>query len=125
MLDHVSLGTANLARASAFYTSVFAQLGYKLQHSDATQTIYGAGDAWSFCLYPAPGDAPLNGARTHVAITAPSQHAVDAFHAQAEALGAASLRKPGLRPDINDRYYGAMLHDLDHHTIEVVHWARS
>jgi predicted lactoylglutathione lyase len=32
------------------------------------------------------------------------------------------LRKPGLRPDVNERYFGTMITDPDQHTIEVVHW---
>jgi predicted lactoylglutathione lyase len=50
------------------------------------------------------------------------QLATHAFHANAMAQGAASLRKPGLRPDVNARYFGTMITDPDQHTIEVVHW---
>ncbi|HZV65666.1 MAG TPA: hypothetical protein VFG03_12255 [Telluria sp.] len=68
---------------------------------------------------------PLPGHRSHVAIAAPSRQAAEAFHAAAIASGAATLREPGLRPDINPDYYGTMVKDLDGHTIEVVYWKRA
>lgn len=123
MIDHVSIGSRDLAQATAFYSACFEPLGYALQRQDVTQSIYGAGGAWSFCIYPAPGDAPLAGYRTHIAISAPSQRAVRTFYERAVTRGAATLREPGLRPDVNERYYGSMILDPDGHTIEVVHWS--
>ena len=123
MIDHVSIGTRDMARAADFYSACFAPLGYTLQHQDATQTIYGADGHWSFCLYPAQGDGALAGERTHMAIAAPSQQAARDFFDAARARGAAALREPGLRPDINERYFGTMVRDPDGHTIEVVHWS--
>jgi catechol 2,3-dioxygenase-like lactoylglutathione lyase family enzyme len=124
MIDHVSIGTRELARATAFYTACFNPLGYSLQHQDATQVIYGADGAWSFCLYPSGGDGVLAGDRAHLAVSAPSRQAAREFFHAAMSLGAMALREPGLRPDINDRYFGTMIKDPDGHTIEVVHWSR-
>jgi catechol 2,3-dioxygenase-like lactoylglutathione lyase family enzyme len=42
MIDHVSIGTRELSRATAFYNACFAPLGYCVQHQDAGQVIYGA-----------------------------------------------------------------------------------
>lgn len=125
MIDHVSIGTRELARATAFYSACFAPLGYTLQHQDAGQVIYGANGAWSFCLYPAGADGALAGERSHVAIAAPSQQAAREFHAAALTLGASTVREPALRPDINAQYYGTIIKDPDGHTIEVVHWDRA
>lgn len=122
MIDHVSIGTRELARAANFYSACFAPLGYTMQHQDSGQVIYGADGAWSFCLYPATGEGALAGQRSHVAIAAPSRQAAQGFHQVASALGATTLRAPGPRPDINERYYGTMIVDPDGHTIEVVHW---
>jgi len=123
MIDHVSIGTHDLPRATQFYTACFEPLGYTLQHQDPDQVIYGADGAWNFCLYPASGDGVLAGHRSHIAVSAPSQQAVRAFFDRAASGGASTLREPGLRPDINERYYGAMISDPDGHTIEVVHWS--
>jgi len=122
MIDHVSIGTRELSRSTAFYTACFAPLGYTLQHEDATQVIYGAHGHWSFCLYPSSGDRALAGDRAHIAVSAPSRQAAQDFFDVAIANGATTLRAPGLRPDINERYFGAMVTDPDGHTIEVVHW---
>jgi catechol 2,3-dioxygenase-like lactoylglutathione lyase family enzyme len=122
MIDHVSIGTRDLAQATRFYTTVLAPLGYAKLHEDATQSIFGANGHWSFCLYPATAPAALAGQRSHLAISAPSETAVHAFQEQALALGAQQLRAPGLRPDINAQYFGSMITDPDGHQIEVVHW---
>ena len=122
MIDHVSIATRDLPRAVEFYKACLAPLGYSVQHQDAGQAIFGADGHWAFAIYPAQGEAPLVGQRGHIAIKAPSQLATHAFHANAMAQGAASLRAPGLRPDVNERYFGTMITDPDQHTIEVVHW---
>jgi catechol 2,3-dioxygenase-like lactoylglutathione lyase family enzyme len=123
MIDHVSIGTRDMARAASFYSACLAPLGYTLQHQDSGQTIYGQDGAWSFCLYPAQDDSPLVGHRSHLAISAPSQAAARGFFEAATALGAATLRIPGPREDINERYFGTIVTDPDGHMIEVVHWA--
>jgi len=124
MIDHASIGASDLARSIDFYSACLQTLGYTLQHRDAGQAIYGADGHWGFALYPAAPDAPLVGSRTHIAFTAPSQEAARAFYDTALARGATKLREPGLRPDINDAYYGMMIQDPDAHSIEVVHWIR-
>jgi catechol 2,3-dioxygenase-like lactoylglutathione lyase family enzyme len=124
MIDHVSLGTSDLPRALEFYKACLEPLGYSIQHQDAGQVIFGADGAWRFAIYPSQNDDPLNGHRTHVAFASPSQDATRAFHGAALERGAATLREPGLRPDINDEYFGTMIKDPDQHVIEVVHWMR-
>src|SRR6516164_1422136 len=94
MIDHVSIGTHDLSRATQFYTACFEPLGYTLQHQDSGQVIYGANGVWSFCLYPATGDAALAGNRSHIAVSAPSQQAVRAFFDRAASGGARTLREP-------------------------------
>jgi catechol 2,3-dioxygenase-like lactoylglutathione lyase family enzyme len=122
MIDHVSIGTRELSRATAFYNACFAPLGYSVQHQDEGQVIYGANGHWSFALYPSAADAVLCGDRAHIAISAGSRQAAQGFFEAAIAGGATALREPGLRPDVNERYYGTMIKDPDGHTIEVVHW---
>jgi catechol 2,3-dioxygenase-like lactoylglutathione lyase family enzyme len=124
MIDHVSIGSLQGEAAVAFYTRCFDTLGYSLQHRDATQTIFGHDGQWVFCIYPAEPGSSLVGQRSHLAFSAPSKAAAQAFFDAATALGAQPLRVPGPRPDINDQYYGAMVKDLDGHTLEVVYWDR-
>lgn len=124
MIDHVSIGSHDSDAAVAFYTRCFDTLGYSLQHRDATQAIFGVDGQWIFCIYPAEAGSALVGHRSHLAFSAPSREATQAFFDAATALGAAPLRAPGLRPDINAEYYGTMVKDLDGHTLEVVFWDR-
>ncbi|HZX27023.1 MAG TPA: VOC family protein [Telluria sp.] len=123
MIDHISIGTPDLARAIDFYTDCFAPLGYGLVHRDPGQAAFGADGHWSFCLYPAERGAAVVGERAHVAVSASSRSAIADFHERALAAGAHSVRSPGLRPDVSERYYGAIVHDPDGHMIEVVHWS--
>ncbi|WP_167758621.1 VOC family protein [Zemynaea arenosa] len=122
MIDHVSISSRNPSQSVPFYKRCFAPLGYSVQMEDAQQVIWGKDGHWSFALYPAQGEAPLVGQRVHFAIAAPSEQAAQGFYEEAVAQGAESLRAPGPRPDINERYYGTMIRDLDGHTIEVVYW---
>lgn len=124
MIDHVSIGTHRYAKAIAFYKDCFHTLGYAMVHEDGTQAIFGANGHWSFCVYPAEAGTALLGHRSHVAVSAPSKEAANVFHETAIGQGAKTLRTPGPRPDINPEYYGAMVTDLDGHTIEVVYWDR-
>ena len=123
MLDHISLGVRDLARARRFYDAALAPLGYRCVRAKDDELAFGTDDLYGFWLYPAPGDAPIVGARAHVALAAPSRDGIAGFHAAAVTHGAEVLRAPGPRPDVSPRYFGAIVKDLDGHTIEVVHWS--
>jgi catechol 2,3-dioxygenase-like lactoylglutathione lyase family enzyme len=120
MIDHLSLGTHHYAQAVAFYQQVLAPLGLSLQRDTGAEAAFGAGDQWSFFLYPAATDDPVLGKGMHVALAAPSRHAVQQVHALAMAAQVPDIFTPRLRPDINATYFGAMFNDLDGHRIEVL-----
>jgi catechol 2,3-dioxygenase-like lactoylglutathione lyase family enzyme len=121
MLHHLSLGVANLERASAFYDAVLAALGYVRVWSDATAVGYGplsGGDKLAIKLVGAVVAVP--GPRFHVAFAAPSRKAVEDFHAQALEHGGRDNGTPGLRPEYGENYYAAFVFDPDGHPIEAV-----
>ncbi|PJI39118.1 VOC family protein [Ferrovibrio sp.] len=120
MLNHLSFGVADLARASRFYDSVLGTLGYSRTHSNERETAYGPGQDMTFWLYPAESGKTVVGSRMHLAFDAPSRAAVEAFVAAAVALGASVVRPAGERRDISADYFGAIIDDLDGHRIEVV-----
>jgi catechol 2,3-dioxygenase-like lactoylglutathione lyase family enzyme len=121
MLNHISLGVADLDRAGAFYDKVFRPLGFARGKVASDQEIaYGPPGGAAFWLYPAKPGQSVVGAGTHIALTAPSRAAVDAFGIFAAEAGAKTLRKSGLHPDLSPDYYGAIITDLDGHKIEVV-----
>ena len=124
MLDHISLGTANLARARKFYDAALKPLGYKMVLPVPGYGYgYGAvkGDAKFWIGLPlAKRRKPRASAGTHVAFVAENRKAVDAFYKAAIRAGAKDNGKPGLRPDYHPNYYGAFVLDPEGHAIEAV-----
>ena len=120
MLDHLSLGVTDLARAMRFYDAAFAPLGYALQIANEREAAYGPDGAPTFWLYPVTAGESVVGAGTHVAISAETRASLQAAHAAALAAGGTSVRAPGLRPEISDSYFGAVFLDPDGHKLEIV-----
>jgi len=119
MIDHVSLGVADLARARAFYDAVLAPLGYRRLFDLDDASGYGverkAGQALPFWIGHEPQGAAASG---HLCFAAPSRAAIDAFHRAALAAGGRDDGKPGLRPHYHANYYAAFAIDPDGHRIE-------
>lgn len=120
MIDHISIGVANLEESSAFYESVLAHIG--LQKLIANPRAVGFGknypEFWLNCRPQRNRVADDTGA--HICLRAKSVEAVDAFFAAALEAGAISAGEPGLRPEYSDSYYAAFIHDVDANRIEVV-----
>lgn len=126
MLDHVSIGTADFARARAFYDAVMTALGYEVAMAlEEYQVVgYGTGGKPSFWIHGPKGCEMAghgqfgSGPGQHVSFVAPDRRAIDAFHAAGVAHGARDNGAPGLRPHYHPGYYGAFLVDPDGHRIE-------
>ena len=122
MIDHISLGVADLLRAGAFYDAVLAPLGYVrvLTHSRALG--YGSPGARDevFAVLAVGDEAASRGKGCHVAFRAPTREAVASFHAIALQHGAVDEGTPGERPAYGPGYYAAFVRDLDGHRIEAV-----
>lgn len=126
MLDHISLGVSNLAQMKAFYDAILAPLGYQR----LWETPVGAGYGRTridddFALFQPAEPPPLlaAGPGFHVAFTAPSRAAVDAFHAAALANGGQDEGPPGPRVAYGSGYYAAFVRDPDGHKLEAVYHA--
>jgi len=120
MIDHVSIGVSDLARATRFYETVLGALGYtKL---DVRAKTAGFGKRYpEFWLNHRPDMAAVAAdCGNHVCLRAASTQAVDAFHAAALAAGGGSDGTPGERPQHGDGYYAAFVRDLDGNRIEAV-----
>lgn len=116
MIDHIGLHVCNLEKSKAFYQSALAPLGYKLLmefENDAGLGVDGKPDFW---ISP----AQTIGKSIHVAFVSEDRATVDAFYKAALAAGGTNNGAPGLRPMYHPDYYGAFVHDLDGHNIEVV-----
>lgn len=124
MIDHVSLAVRDLGASTAFYERVLRPLGMTLLvERDATR---GFGRLYpELWLNARPGMAPLEpGNGAHVALRAPSDAAVDAFHTAALAGDGSCDGPPGARAAAMTTYYGAFIRDPDGNRIEAVHFPR-
>lgn len=121
MIHHVDFAVADLARSRAFYALALKPLGLApiidFRRDDGTElTGFGSLPDPVFWLRNGP---PLQG-RLHVAFTASSHAAVDAFHRAALAAGGRCNGPPGLRPRYAEHWYAAFVLDPDGHNIEAV-----
>ncbi len=118
MLDHVSIGVADLHRTRRFYDTVLMPLGYSCLSESTENLGYGRGGVqlWiSQAERPVPPD-PASG--LHFCFAAPSRKSVNAFHATALTSGGKDNGKPGLRKAYGDNYYAAFVIDPDGYRIE-------
>ena len=123
MIDHLGFSVSDYERAKAFYSQALAPLEYSLvmevtqeQSGDFPAAGFGADGKPDFWI---GGEGGLN-KPVHVAITARSRAAVDAFYEAALAAGARDNGPPGIRAHYHPNYYGAFVLDHDGHNIEAV-----
>jgi catechol 2,3-dioxygenase-like lactoylglutathione lyase family enzyme len=122
MIDHLSVGVSDLARAGDFYDAVLATLGYVrvLTHERALGWGPPGARDEAFAVLAARERAKPPGDGCHVAFSAPNREAVDAFHATALRQGGTDEGGPGPRPQYGPGYYAAFVRDLDGYRIEAV-----
>jgi catechol 2,3-dioxygenase-like lactoylglutathione lyase family enzyme len=122
VLDHISLGVRDLARAASFYDTVLSALGYVRLWSNNRGVGYGRPGMRDepFAIFVVGDGASPPGAGWHLALTAANRQGVDGFHAAALRAGGISEGEPGLRPQYGPGYYAAFVRDLDGYKIEAV-----
>jgi len=120
MLHHCSFGVTDLARSAGFYDAVLAPLGYLRVFTLQKAIGYGyPGGGDKFAIRPqlsviVPGEC------FHVAFSAPSHEAVDAFYRAALEHGGQDNGGSGLHPEHGKDYYAAFVFDPDGYRIEAV-----
>ncbi len=122
IVSHVSIGTNDFDRATAFYDAVPPTLGIKriMEHPGAV--AYGKKFPEFWVQTPIDGQPASIGNGFHMGFIAWSKAEVDAFHAAALAAGGTDDGAPGPRPMYGEPYYGCFVHDLDGHKIEAAYW---
>ena len=118
MLNHVSIGVADVAHSGHFYDAALAPLFYSRLSDGETSIGYGSDTIGLWILkaeHPVAAD-PKSG--LHICFNAPDHRAVDAFHRAALAAGGEDNGKPGLRADYGADYYAAFVIDPDGYRIE-------
>ena len=120
MIDHVSVGVADLERSARFYEPVLAQLG--LSRLVTRPATIGFGKTYpEFWINLRADMAPVGpDSGVHICLRAKSAEDVEAFHTAALTAGGRSDGAPGLRPHERVRYYAAFVVDPDGNRIEAV-----
>lgn len=112
MIGYVTIGTSDMARATAFYDALLAEIGGKQLFGQDRIKFYGTrpGTAMLAVCTPYDGQAPSVGNGVMVSIDAGDRATVDKLYARARELGAADEGEPGERLPI---FYGAYVRDPD------------
>ena len=128
MFSHVTVGTNDLGRATAFYDAVLTQLGFQqrtvIPDGGPPSACWIAPDASlpRFYVYSPFDRRPARaGNGGMVAFLAPSPEAVGAAHAAGMSNGGIDDGAPGPRVQYGAGYYGAYLRDPDGNKIHLVH----
>lgn len=121
MLNHISVGVRDVARAAEFYDAVLGTLGYR-RVMDFLPGGVAYGDKYpEFWIQLARGQQELTvGNGAHIAFAAATPEAVAAFHSAAIEKGATDDGAPGPRPDYGPDYYAAFVVDPDGNRLEAV-----
>jgi catechol 2,3-dioxygenase-like lactoylglutathione lyase family enzyme len=118
MLNHVSIGVRDVARAKRFYDAALEPLGYRSLSASDSSLGYGKSGVvlWiGLAERPVPADEKSG---LHFCFDAPSRASVDRFHAAALGAGGRDNGKPGLRADYGPNYYAAFIVDPEGYRIE-------
>lgn len=119
MIDHVSLPVRDLAASCAFYEAVLKPLGYALLVTRPHTLGFGKRypEVW---LNLRVEHRPAANTGAHVALRAPSEQAVRAFHAAALAGGGTCDGPPSPRRAELTPYFGAFILDPDGNKVEAI-----
>jgi catechol 2,3-dioxygenase-like lactoylglutathione lyase family enzyme len=118
IMHHISIGTNDFDRATAFYDQVMAAIGAKRVFEFPGAVAYGQEFPELWVQTPIDGATASCGNGSHFAFIAPSRDAVQAFYDAALAAGGTSDGEPGPRPDYGTDYFGCFIRDPDGHKIE-------
>jgi catechol 2,3-dioxygenase-like lactoylglutathione lyase family enzyme len=120
MIDHISVGVAELDRAARFYEPTLAALGLSRLVTRTATIGFGKSypEFWINLRAGMAKVAPESG--VHICLRAKTTAEVDAFHAAALGAGGASDGAPGIRPHDRVKYYAAFVIDPDGNRIEAV-----
>lgn len=122
IMSHVSLGTNNFEKSTAFYDKVLATIGAGRVMEHEFAIAYGK-EYPEFWVQTPENEKPAEVANgTHFGFVAASKEEIHAFWDVALEMGATPNGEPGPRPHYGEPYYGCFLLDLDGHKIEATFW---
>ena len=127
MIDHMSVGASDMAKARRFYDAIMTPLEYeRLLDEGDEASAWGPVKGAYVCWVGIPNDTTkpaAGGNGFHICFLAPSRRAVHEFHAEGLKAGGSDAGPPGLRPQYGERYYAAYVRDPDGNKIEAVCYA--
>lgn len=113
MFTHIMVGSNDFEKSKAFYDASLGALGVPAGAAHNGRAFY-AHDGGNFGVGgPADGNVATHGNGSTIGFKAPSQEAVDAFHAAGKAHGGTCEGEPGIRDGSGMKMYGAYLRDPD------------
>jgi catechol 2,3-dioxygenase-like lactoylglutathione lyase family enzyme len=118
MIDHISIGVRDIARAKAFYDAALEPIGYSCLSSSEDSLGYGKERAAFWIIASASPVPPDPHSGLHFCFVAPTRASVEAFHRAALSHGGDDNGKPGLRADYGENYYAAFVVDPEGYRIE-------
>jgi catechol 2,3-dioxygenase-like lactoylglutathione lyase family enzyme len=112
MIGYVTLGTNDIARASAFYDALFGAMGAKRTMESETFIAWSTGPSSPMVcvIKPYDGKGATVGNGMMVALAVDKPETVDKYYAKAMSLGATDEGKPGER---GGGFYAGYFRDLD------------
>lgn len=118
MINHISIGVHDVAKAKRFYDAVLKPLGYTCLSELPGSLGYGR-DTVALWIGAAERPVPADDkSGLHICFDAASRKSVDAFHAAALRAGGRDNGKPGVRADYGPNYYAAFVVDPDGYRVE-------
>ncbi|MEM5515586.1 VOC family protein [Henriciella sp. AS95] len=125
MISHITIGTNDLDRATAFYAPIMKELGLSRVSMERSDPFVMWNQAYSFrpviaLTKPENGQPHHPGNGQMLALLAPDRDAVNQVFSLAIGAGGKDEGKPGLRPHYHENYYGAYFRDLDGNKLCIV-----
>ncbi len=117
MFDHIGCKVRDIDASARFYRAALGALGHQVDVDEPAVVAIGPPGAPALWLY---ADERMAHSLLHLAFSAGSREAVDAFHGAGLAAGGRDNGPPGVRRDYGPRYYAAFLLDPDGNNVEAV-----
>jgi catechol 2,3-dioxygenase-like lactoylglutathione lyase family enzyme len=118
MINHVSIGVRDIARARKFYDAALKAIGYSCLSDGEASLGYGKDQVELWVNVAKKPVEPDMDSGLHFCFDAPTPKGVDAFYKAAIAAGGRDNGKPGLRADYGANYYAAFVIDPDGYRVE-------
>ena len=122
LIDHLGLTVSDFGRSKVFYDAALKPLGMSVVMQVSAELTggspyvgYGAERPVFWVGANGPASGPM-----HLAFTAQTRAAVDAFYSAAMAAGGRDNGAPGVRAHYHSSYYGAFVLDPDGVNVEAV-----